>query len=237
MEIKAVLIDDEEAAIENLSQILEDYCPEVQILATETSIAAGIKTIIKHQPDLVFLDISMPPEGEGFDLLEAFPKRNFLIIFVTAHEDHSLKAIKRQAFDYILKPIDFREVRQSVENVRVALMKSATETARVPKTIKLSTMEGLHIIRPEQVLYCKANGSYTQVSLVDGSSILVSKTLKSLEDALPGNIFFRVHRSYVINGTRVTRISKKDGGFVELEDETQIPMSENYREEILAFLS
>ncbi|HBF19069.1 MAG TPA: hypothetical protein DDW81_03165 [Cryomorphaceae bacterium] len=230
MEINVVLIDDEEAAVENLSYILQEYCPEVQILATETSLAGGIRCIKRHKPDLVFLDISMPPEGDGFDLLNAFPNRDFHVIFITAHEDHSLKAIKKHAFDYILKPVDYQEVVSSIEQFKLWLNRSRANEEEHPGTIKLSTSEGVHILKPDQVLYCKANGSYTTVTLSDGGSILVSKTLKTLEDYLPQKGFIRIHRSYIVNMAKVTRLLKRDGGALEVTDGTLIPVSENYRE-------
>ncbi|MGB0175983.1 MAG: LytR/AlgR family response regulator transcription factor [Owenweeksia sp.] len=237
MQVNVILVDDEEAALENLSYILDEYCPEVNILAAETSIARGIRSIKHHKPDLVFLDISMPPEGQGFDLLKAFPNRDFHVIFVTAHEDHSLQALKKHAFDYILKPVDYQEIVESVEHIKVWMKRSQTKADDKPETIKLSTMEGVHILRPDQVLYCKANGSYTMVALEEGGSILVSKTLKNLESYLPQNGFFRVHRSYIININKVKKLLKKDGGFVEVTDGTLVPVSENYREDILNILS
>ena len=236
MQVNVVLVDDEEAALENLSHILGEYCPEVNILAAETSISGGIRSIKHHKPDLVFLDISMPPEGQGFDLLNAFPNRDFHVIFITAHEDHSLQAIKKHAFDYILKPVDYQEIVESVEHIKAWMKRSRAKVDGKSDSIRLSTMEGVHILRPDQVLYCKANGSYTQVALEEGGSILVSKTLKSLESYLPQKGFFRVHRSYIVNINKVKRLLKKDGGFVEVTDGTLIPVSENYREDILDIL-
>lgn len=236
-DINAVLIDDEEAALENLEHILTEYCPEVNILSKATSIPAGIRCIKQYKPNLVFLDISMPPEGLGFDILEAFPNRDFNVIFITAHEDHSLQAIKKHAFDYILKPLDYQEVVQSIEHVKLWMKRASRMPEEKSETIKLSTLEGVHILKPEQVSYCKANGSYTIVALEGGGSIMVSKTLKSLEDHLPEKGFLRVHRSYIVNIEKVKKFLKKDGGYLEVTDGALIPISENYREEIVSILS
>ncbi|HCQ16158.1 MAG TPA: DNA-binding response regulator, partial [Cryomorphaceae bacterium] len=110
------------------------------------------------------------------------------------------------------------------------LKRSRANEEEHPGTIKLSTSEGVHILKPDQVLYCKANGSYTTVTLSDGGSILVSKTLKTLEDYLPQKGFIRIHRSYIVNMAKVTRLLKRDGGALEVTDGTLIPVSENYRE-------
>lgn len=228
--IKAVIIDDEFAAAENISILLESYCSEVSVLGMAHSISDGIKAIKKLKPNLVFLDISMPPEGTGFDLLDLFPNRDFHVIFVTAHEQYSLKAIKERAFDYLLKPIDYKELIKTINQITEIHFteKPKIETSQV---ITLATDEGIHVIHADEILYCKASGSYTEFHIKDKPTILISKPLKFAETLLQTSNFKRVHRSFLINTLAITKFTKEDGGFVYI-NETSIPVSRNYYENI-----
>lgn len=235
--IRVVIIDDEIAAAENIQILLDAYCPEVTTLAMAHSIPTGFQLIKKHQPDLVFLDISMPPEGTGFDLLDMFPNRNFHVIFVTAHQEYGLKAIKKRAFDYLLKPIDYKELVQTMGQFIASFGKTQFPTSVLGEpTIKLSTDSGIHIVKQSQILYCKASGSYTEIHIKDKSPILISKSLKFAETQLDMSIFKRIHRSFIVNPGFITKINKEDGGSIFLE-EVQIPISKNYCEDVFALIN
>tara|TARA_R110002050_G_scaffold109799_1_gene221358 strand:- start:89935 stop:90645 length:711 start_codon:yes stop_codon:yes gene_type:complete len=228
--IKAVIIDDEPAAAENISILLDSYCPEVSILGMAHSISNGIQIIKKLQPNLVFLDISMPPEGTGFDLLDLFPNRDFLVVFVTAHEHYSLKAIKERAFDYLLKPIDYKELITTI-NQLIETHFSEIPEKQVNNVITLATDEGVHVIQSDDIQFCKASGSYTEFHIKDKATIVISKPLKFAEAILTSPNFKRVHRSFLINAQAITKFTKEDGGFVTIND-TDIPVSKNYFENI-----
>src|SRR5258707_7281047 len=114
MNIRSIIIDDEPHNIENTRTILQSCYPQVQVVATAGSADEGIAAIRTHQPDLIFLDIQMP-EKSGFDLLKAFPKIDFGIIFITAFDQYGIQAIKFSALDYLLKPIDREELKKAVE--------------------------------------------------------------------------------------------------------------------------
>ena len=116
--INALIIDDEIAAAENISILLDTFCPEINVVEITHSISKGFQSIKKNNPDLIFLDISMPPEGTGFDLLDMLPNRNFHVIFVTAHDQYALKAIKQRAFDYLLKPIDSDDLEETIAKIK-----------------------------------------------------------------------------------------------------------------------
>jgi two-component system LytT family response regulator len=229
--INVAIIDDEFAAAENISILLESYCPEVTVVGMEHAISTGYQLIKSTQPDLVFLDISMPPEGTGFDLLEMFPNRNFHVIFVTAHEEFGLKAIKQRAFDYLLKPIDYKELIQSVTQFLKAHSTNNIQSTK-EKIITLNTDDGTHVIKQQDVLFCKASGSYTEFHISGRSPILISKPLKYAESILDLSQFKRVHRSFIINPRYITKINKEDGGSVFLS-EVQIPVSKTFCSDIL----
>lgn len=233
--ITTVIIDDEIAAAENVNILLESYCPEITVLGMSHSISSGIKMVKKLSPNLVFLDISMPPEGTGFDFLEMFPNRDFHVVFVTAYEEYSLKAIKQHAFDYILKPIDYKELIKTVSHYNQMHGPKNGSSKPNQDYITLSTEEGTHVINPERILFCKASGSYTEFYLEDESTILISKPLKFAENLLTLTSFKRVHRSYLVNAKRITKFTKEDGGYICIND-ISIPVSKNYFENLLDVL-
>jgi two-component system LytT family response regulator len=231
--INVCIIDDEIAAAENIQILLETYCPDVSVIGIAHSISTGFQMLKSNQPDLVFLDISMPPEGTGFDLLEMIPKRDFHVIFVTAHEQYGLKAIKQRAFDYLLKPIDYKELIQTMNQFSDSFVpKKNKPPILTDQIISLPTEDGTHIIKQSEILFCKASGSYTEFHLDKRVPIVISKPLKFAESILEMDIFKRVHRSYIINPNFITKINKEDGGNVFLGDH-QIPISKKYCEDIL----
>lgn len=232
--INVVIIDDEIAAAENINLIIDNYCSNLNVLGMAHSISDGLKLVNEKQPDLVFLDVSMPPEGTGFDFLDLVPQRNFEVIFVTAHEEFSLQALKKHAFDYILKPIDYRELIQSVTQFTTRFDASSTPLSNGSsdsKKVKLPSEEGYHLIEKADVVYCKASGSYTEFYLEDGSAILISKSLKYAESLLGGSPFIRIHRSYLVNSDKISKLIKQDGGYVEINGK-QLPVSKNHHHEV-----
>lgn len=236
MEIKATILDDEFAAAENIKILLSNYCPEITITGMAHSITDGIKMVKKHQPDLVFLDISMPPEGTGFDFLAMFPNRDFHVIFITAYEQYSLKALKEHAFDYILKPIDFKDLVKSIDQFKSIHFRNQTPQEAPKKTITLSTDQGVHVVPSNDILFCKASGSYTEFHICDRSPIIISKPLKYAESLLTANQFKRVHRSYLINSDKISKFTKEDGGFVYIGEEV-IPVSKKYYDNLYDLIS
>jgi len=237
MKITANILDDEFAAAENIKILLSNYCPEITILGIAHSISEGIKMVKNDKPDLVFLDISMPPEGTGFDFLEMFPNRDFHVIFVTAYEQYSLKALKEHAFDYILKPIDFKDLIKSIDQFKsIHFRNNNQEVNSAPKTITLSTDQGVHVVRTEEILFCKASGSYTEFHISGRSPVIISKPLKYAESILTSNQFKRVHRSYLINSEKISKFTKEDGGFVYIGNEV-IPVSKKYYDNLYDLIS
>lgn len=232
--IKVVIIDDEIAAAENINLIIDNYCDELEVTGVANSISEGIKLVKEIKPELVFLDISMPPEGTGFDFLDLIPDRSFDVIFVTAHEEFSLQAIKKHAFDYILKPVDYRDLMKSVSQYasnrkpKVAVTKQSSNSG---SKVKLPSEEGYHLIEKKDVIYCKASGSYTEFILENHNPILISKPLKYAEELLGGSPFVRIHRSYLVNSERITKLIKQDGGYVEING-AQLPVSKNHHHQV-----
>ncbi|MGA0555828.1 LytR/AlgR family response regulator transcription factor [Larkinella sp. VNQ87] len=241
----AILVDDEKHCRDVLGLLLQRYCPQVQLLASCSDGTEGYRAIEMHQPDLVFLDIEMPGMS-GFDMLEACRFTRFDVIFTTAYNEYAIKAIRHNALDYILKPIDKDELVQAVQKAEQERLTRATpkvegfiEYLHRQKTgdrIALPTMEGLQIINSEEIYYCESDGGYTRFFLTNGKIVLISKTLKEVEDVLETKGFCRVHHGYLINLRYVQRYIRGDGGEVIMENNKNIPVSRNKKQEFLNLL-
>ena len=240
--MKAIIIDDEKRARISLAYILQEYCPNVTIVAECENLAEGVKAIRKNQPNIVLLDIEMPGHS-GLELLDFFDENevNFSIIFTTAYNEYALKAFKFSAVDYLLKPIIPEELAEAVE--RVAKQKQRFENLRAFKEnlqqetlTKIAVPSGntLLFLDTDKIMYIKGEGAYSEVFCSDGSRQLVSRNLKNFEDILCSDSrFLRIHKSYIVNFNFVTAFNKSDGGSIELENKAQIPVSPDKAQQIL----
>ena len=240
--MKAIIIDDEKRARVSLSLLLQEYCPQVTIVAECENLPEGVKAIRKHQPDIVLLDIEMPGHS-GLELLDFFDENevNFSIIFTTAYNEYALKAFKFSAVDYLLKPIIPEELAEAVE--RVAKQKQRFENFRAFKEnlqqetlTKIAVPSGntLLFLDTDKIMYIKGEGAYSEVFCSDDSKRLVSRNLKNFEDILCSDSrFLRIHKSYIVNFNFVVAFNKSDGGSIELENKAQIPVSPDKAQQIL----
>lgn len=246
--IKAILIDDEKNALEMLEWQLENYCPQVQVCALCSSADEGITAIQQHVPQLVFLDIEMPHKN-GFEVIYAFPEPSFDVVFTTAYDQFAIKAFKFAALDYLLKPIDADELVDAVQRYEKKqrhhqfkdqldiLLQQYKQPQLAPGRIPFATQEGLVFIRPETIVRCEASSNYTTLHFSDKTKMVVSKTLKDVEDLLNPYGFFRVHHSHLINLQQVSRYVKADGGFIEMADGSQVPVSRQRKDFVLDVLT
>ncbi|MEZ5012941.1 MAG: LytTR family DNA-binding domain-containing protein [Chitinophagales bacterium] len=219
--ITALIIDDEEPGRRNLRAMLERYCPEIEVIGEGASAMEGKEKILALSPGAIFLDIHMP-ELNGFDMLSSLNTIDFAIVFVTAHKDYGIQAVKSGATDYILKPIVVKELQQAVlKIVDYHGQKQATDTNR-PERITLSHTKGFTIVDMKDIVRLEADNNYTRVYTIENKMYVVSKPLKAFEDSLHGDIFFRVHRSHIINLNHVRELLREDGGTLVLADESRI---------------
>ena len=246
--IKALLIDDELHSIETLKSEISRHCPNIQVIDIARSGEEGIEKIARLQPDLIFLDIEMPWMN-GFEMLQKIEKINFNVIFVTAYDSYAIEAFNFSAAGYLLKPIQKEDLIAAVERLESKVMQgfSAThfelllqnlsnQNNKFPR-IALSTAESLEFVRVDEIVRCESDKNYTYVYLNNGERHLLSKTLKDLENMLNAHGFIRTHQSHLINPVFIRRYIKVDGGYIILEDQTQIPVSRAKKEQILQFLN
>lgn len=246
--IKAIIIDDEPDARENLSYMINAYSKNVNVAALAEGVETGFNMIQKHQPDIVFLDIKMP-DGSGFDLLNKFDHINFKVIFITAYEQYAIKAFKFSALDYLLKPVDpddliaaIDQATNSLEHENMALkMEAFLENTRSnmgkEKKLILRTAESIYVKSTADIISFQSDGSYTQINLPEGKKIIVSKALKEFDELLNGHGFLRTHKSHLINIDHIDRFHKGDGGYIVMKDGSTIPVSQRKRENLFKILN
>jgi two-component system, LytTR family, response regulator len=240
--IKVVMIDDELQSRKTLRILLQDYCPDVEILGEADGVLSGYKLLQKMTPDAIFLDIHMS-DGTGFDLLNKFPNPSFQVIFITAHDDFAIKAFRYNAIDYLLKPINIDDMLAAIKKItpskiepgfeeRLANLREINKTGRFDKIV-LSSNEGLHFLELSNIVRLESEANYTTFHLLDGKRIIVSKTLKTFEELLEGEDFFRPHQSHIINLKCVAKIMREDGGYLLMKDDFKVPISRGKKEQFM----
>jgi len=242
--IRAVLIDDETDSNRILQTLLENYCPQVNVVGTAAGVGTGVEVIRDAQPDLVFMDIEMT-HGNAFDLLNRLQPVNFHVIFVTAFDNHAVRAFKYNAVDYLLKPVNIRELCAAmdklsgkvVEGNLLGRVKSMLENLRGvdagERKIGFPTLNGLSFVPIRDIVRLEAKGSYTLIHLHYGTKITATGAIKEYEDLLPEIIFFRIHQSHIINLNKIKSYQKGRGGYVTMDDDSEIEVASRRREEFM----
>jgi len=230
--MQAIIIDDLPLAIASLRQDLEDYCPDIEVIATADGVIEGSKLLRKIKPDLLFLDVQMG-DGDGFDLLDIIDTSAFPVIFTTASEDYAIKAFQYAAVDYLLKPMDPELLVQAVEKAKLKpqlsdqqknIIKNNAGDTRA-REIALNTQEEIRVVALADIIRCTSMDNYTQFFITDGSKVLVTKTLKQYERMLPEEMFLRVHQSHLVNISKIQSYIKTEGGYLLLKNGEHIPVS------------
>lgn len=241
--LRATIIDDEPYCCEILAAMLESDCPDINIVSICNNGTDGLAAIRQHSPDIVFLDVEMP-KMNGFEMLEQLPQINFHLVFTTSYDQYALKAIRFSAIDYLLKPVDREELKNAIEKVRQRipiplpqqleiLIQKIKQPSHPVNKIALPTMEGLQLIPIESIVSCESDDNYTNLKLKNGSKLLVTRSLKDIEETLEQHSFIRVHRSYLVNLNEIEKYIKGEGGYLVMSDGTAIDVARNKKEILL----
>ncbi|MBN2632637.1 MAG: response regulator transcription factor [Bacteroidales bacterium] len=246
--LKALIVDDEPNAVDFINSVIGEYCPGLEVAGKAYNMTEGINRIREIKPDLVFLDVEMP-NGTGFDLLAHFPDKEFDVIFITAFNHYAIKAIKFSAVDYILKPLNITEFIEAVNKVIQKRSESPVQMndnfrvlmenlrSPVPSRLAIPTADGMEYLNPREIIRIEADRSYSWFYLTGGRKILVSKNLKEFQDLLGDRNFFRSHNSHLINLKYVRKFVRKEGGYIEMQDGEQIPVSRNRKDLFIVHMS
>lgn len=255
MKLRALIVDDEEFARKNLAMMLEEYCPDIEVIGDASSKEQAKAIIESSEPDVVFLDIRMPSGAEGFDLLEEVDKKNFLVVFVTAFKDYAIRAFNASAVYYLLKPIDIEELQLAVErlietsktykaepenfNTYFDSLKELSRSVQGKKPsnrIAISHTKGLKIVEDHTITHLEASGNCTTIYFTDGTRYLDTRTLKVYENMLDQTRFVRIHKSHIINLDILQEYLNDDGHFAVLKGNIRVPVARNRVTEFVKML-
>ncbi len=240
--IKAVLVDDEEKAIKSLEWELEHFSREIRVVASFTDPFEALEYLKEHVPDCIFLDIEMPTM-DGFQFIQKLQNKNVAVVITTAYNQYAIKALKNEAIDYLVKPIDADDLKETIDKIhrhnasrltasRLEKFLISHNTHSQNKKITLNTDGKLLFLENEDILYAESDGNYSTIFLSDGRKLVLTKKLKEIDQLLPEKTFFRIHNSYIINLDKVKEYIKTDG-YVVLESNHKIPVSRKKKSDFL----
>ena len=246
--ISTLIIDDEQHQQELLSGMLHKNFPQIQIQHICSSVDEGLEKIAKFHPQLIFLDVMMPPKT-GFDLLASVDEINFDVIFTTSFEQFALQAIKLSAIDYLLKPFGIDElgkaiakyeakldIKQSYDHIQNLLYNVNSNNSDKIK-IALPTLTGFVFVLVSDIIRCEADNVYTTFYFTNNKSLVVSKSIKDCEKLLISYNFFRSHTSHLINMSYLKEYIKGDGGIIKMTDGSQVDLSRLRKDDFLRLLN
>jgi two-component system LytT family response regulator len=240
--LSVAIIDDDKVICDALELQLTTHCPEINIAFKCSNALNAGQLILQHNPDIVFLDIEMPGIS-GLELLGKLPNPLFHVIFVTAHDKFALKAFRFSAVDYLLKPVEAEDLIKAVDKAknRVSqdppqlnvLLKMVQElkASQAPRRIALPTANEVVVVGIDEIIFCEGDGNYTKVIMTNGSRIVLSKTLKILQDFLDDKLFFRIHNAYLVNINHIRKVNRRDGGSIVMDNNADLPMSRYRRQD------
>lgn len=242
MNLRTLIVEDEQTSRDILKRYLEKYCPTVEITGEASNIDEALVFIRNNSIDLLFLDVEMP-YGSGFDLLEKLGKTDFEVVFVTAYNQYAIEALNKHASYYLLKPISIDELIKAVDYVteirsREAELQQAVLQPRFEAAsgkITIPTQDGFEVLEMQEIMYCRADDNYTEIFLMNNHKKLVSKTLKYFEDMLREKGFARIHKSYLVNVAFVASYKKGKGGTLYLTNGKELSVSASKKAELLSF--
>ena len=242
MNLKTIIVEDEQTSREILKNYLTKYCPTVEILGEASNIDEAMVLIRNNDIDLIFLDVEMP-YGSGFDLLDKFDKTDFEVVFVTAYNQYAIEALNNHASYYLLKPISIDELIKAVDYVtQIKIKENELQNAvLVPKIsatnnkITIPTQDGFEVLEMKDIIYCKADDNYTEIFLENNQKKLVSKTLKYFEDILRDSGFARIHKSFLVNVSYIASYKKGKGGTISLSNGKELSVSASKKADFLSY--
>lgn len=244
IQLNAVIIEDEQKARRILQTLLEEHCPDVKVLDAVEDVPHGVKAIMKHKPDLVFLDVELPGFS-GFELTDFIDDIQFEIIFTTAYSQYALRAFEMSAIDYLLKPIQIDQLKAAVEKAKkrkghfdgdkFTVLKDNL-APQGTKRIALPIAEGYLFVEQSEIVYLEADNTYTTIYFTNGNKVVVSRSLGEFVDLIASPDFYKPHRSYYINLNHIRQYSKQDGGSLIMDNGHTVYIARDKKAEFLSYM-
>ena len=237
---RAILIDDEIAALKILRWEIEQHCTDIHIIGQFTDPIKGKAAIETQGPDLLFLDIEMP-KLNGLDLVHQLSHLDLEVIFITAYDRYAVEAFRINAIDYLLKPFETSFLLEAVERVKKRLNteKNSPISGDLIQRLRASfnkialpTIEGVEFVNPEQIIYCKSDGSYTEV-ILQAKRAIITRSLGDMEEQLKEKSFLRIHKSYLVNISHIVKYIRRDGGYLIMSNGDKVAVSRRKKEVLL----
>lgn len=254
MKLRALIVDDELHARENLKFLLQNYCPEIEVVGLAGGVDEARKYVHNLKPQVLFLDICMPSGTEGFDFLESLPEKKFQVVFVTAFKDYAIRALNANAIYYIMKPVDVDDlmtaVKKLISNNQLFLesheqfanyirsLENLSRSLKPPvgsQRITIHHAKGFKIVDPNDFIYLEGEGNYTSIVFADGTKYVDTKSIGVYEDILNPQQFFRIHKSHIVNIAYVKEFLNDDGHFAVMKDNTRLAISRLRVSQFLSF--
>ncbi|HLT34128.1 MAG TPA: LytTR family DNA-binding domain-containing protein [Aquaticitalea sp.] len=240
--IKAVIVDDEPKAIQSLTWELTHFSDEIEVINTFSNPQDAINYLNMHSPDCLFLDIQMPTM-DGFQFLEQLANKNFAIVITTAYDEFAIQALKHEAIDYLLKPIDSDDLKETVKKIKkynsrffnsfkIEEALSNFNSKFDQKKITINTDGKLIFLNVDDILFVESDGNYSTIVTKDGQKLLITKKLKEVNELLPEHYFFRIHNSFIINLSKIKEFIKNEG-YVVMESNHKIPVARQRKSDFL----
>lgn len=243
--LKAIIVDDEQYAIKTLEWEIDRHCPDIEVIGRYHDPIQALEILQKTPPDILFLDIEMP-RLNGFDLLNKILNISFDVIFVTAYDEYAVKAFRINAVDYLLKPVITADLTEAIKRVQLKNQRSENtkkdkglqieKLKRSFKKIPLANVDGIDLVFPFQILYCKSDGSYTYV-IMEHKKALITKSLRDFELLLVEHNFLRTHKSFLVNLDHIAKYVRMDGGYLVMSNGDKVAVSRRKKEELMSLLS
>ena len=245
--LEAVIVDDETKALQSLTWELTNFSDEIKVVASFTNPLEALAYLdnSENTPDCLFLDIEMPTM-DGFQFIQKLKNKDFPVVITTAYNQYAIKALKNEAIDYLLKPIDSDDLNDTILKIKKFNSRTVTaerlekillnfNTASIQKKITINTDGKLVFLQSDEILYVESDGNYSTIFLTNGHKIVLTKKLKEVNEILPSDTFYRIHNSYIINLNKIKEFIKTDG-YIVLETNHKIPVSRQKKSDFLDLL-
>jgi two-component system LytT family response regulator len=245
--MRAIIVDDETKARDTLKGLLEILDAQVEIVGEAATVNEGESLLRQIEADVLFLDIELA-DGSGFEILNRLGKIKPKVVFTTAYDNHAVEAFRKNAIDYLLKPISLDELSESLDKVReftaipqqsesIMSLVNELKEKMTSRRIAINSSNKMSFVEVNDIIYCKSESAYSTVFMIDGSKIMSTSTLKSLEADFVADGFFRVNNSYLVNLSKIKTFNKTvNHGVVILENGDSVEVSRRKKAELMRLL-